>query len=258
MKIPTLDPISTWYELNVIGEQDEILVVRIHNAAMSELVEMVKSNAPVVLQYQKKFDLPEFIEPAHDCWGFKKVLCKTPCIQDGWTEYRIILPIMEEGGLSALYPLRATLKILFDALFLFGGDTGWHLPQLMVVTGLLVDRSWHGGALGVAFTPAMIKFLSMQENEQNLPAVIDIMRKAYERISGDVRYPFGKFRAFCRQPKWIHFSVPGDACQLDPDSYDSSLERGYKLSSHNVDSGLQQLSLIMGLAKLHSLARKGQ
>ena len=70
----------------------------------------------------------------------------------------------------------------------------------------------------------------------------------------------GRKKEYCvsfRVPKWIHFTIPGNACGLDPEHYSSeNPNEGYELQPHNVDSSFQQLCFLMGLAKLHELAER--
>lgn len=267
MKFPIRDTIPAWYELDVEKDRNDTLIVRIHGAAMEELKSIIKIDSPIVKDYHRTLTLPEFIGPESDKWGFGGVFCKIPCEQKEWIAFRATLPIIkrspkENPEWTSPNSLRASLDIIFTALFLFNGDTGWHLPQLMVVEGLCIKEGMHGGSLSVILTPAMIQFLARQPNEHDIKEVINAMGRAdaymwREKWEND-SYHSVQYRALCRHPKWINLSVPGDACGLDPNEYyDKSLERGYKLSPHNVDSGLQQLSLLMGLAKLHSLAREG-
>jgi hypothetical protein len=66
----------------------------------------------------------------------------------------------------------------------------------------------------------------------------------------------GQFRVHTRAPKKIFFNIPGDACDLSPECFvDQHHEGGYWLVPHNVDSSIQQLTFLMGLAKLHDLVR---
>ncbi len=265
MKFPIRDTIPAWYELDVERDRNDTLIIRIHNAAMEEL-ERITDSSPIVMEYREGLHLPEFIGHTSGRLGFGGVFCKIPCEQNGWFAFRATLPVIKKSPRqdpewTSPNALRATLDIIFIVLSLFDGDTGWHLPQLMVVEGMLIVEGMHGGSLSVTLTPDMIQFLAKQPDDQDLKKVINAMGRAdafmWQEKWENEAYHSTQYRAVCRQPKWINLSVPGDACGLDPsDYYDKSLERGYKLSPHNVDSGLQQLSLLMGLAKLHSLARE--
>lgn len=54
----------------------------------------------------------------------------------------------------------------------------------------------------------------------------------------------------------FHISCPGDACEIFPDPMRIDEERGYEFTCHNLDSPIQQLTLLAGLASLEMQARK--
>lgn len=55
---------------------------------------------------------------------------------------------------------------------------------------------------------------------------------------------------------YTRMDCPGNACGLDPDDGTVVNGDGYRFSGHNIDTPVQQLSLLAGLAALHSKARK--
>lgn len=167
---------------------------------------------------------------------------------------------------TSVLPLRSSLHLLTTALWLFEGDTEWKDRQLMVVECIYLpvdpDRYQCNGSLSVTLAPEVMswisKWISAHSEGQHIPEVISAMKGASEYMwEGSSKY--GRFGALCRKPKWLNLDVPGDACGLDPsDYYDESLEKGYTLQPHNVNSPLQQLTFLVGLARLHDLIRADQ
>lgn len=51
-------------------------------------------------------------------------------------------------------------------------------------------------------------------------------------------------------------NCPGNACGIHPVIHWEEGENGYKFSCHNVDTPMQQLTLLAGLATLHDKARQ--
>lgn len=89
---------------------------------------------------------------------------------------------------------------------------------------------------------------------------VDAMKQAYGRMMGESRVksssPFDfRARVYSSNNHHIAFDCPGDACGVygGPDD-DPGDNKGYPLSSHNVDSAIQQLTLLAGLAALHDRA----
>lgn len=181
----------------------------------------------------------------------------------GWVSYHCPLPIYKKQGekhiseRSTSTAVRTTLSILFELLNLDPEeDTKYEIPQLVVVDNFLVQEERNGSSLSAIITPAMIPFLSNPESD-SLKSIEEVMRTADEHMWQEKKRSKlfeSDFRVhFYKSPK-IHLSVQGDACGLDPAHY-SGIGCGYRLVPHNVDSGIQQLSLLMGLARLHELGR---
>ena len=153
--------------------------------------------------------------------------------------------------------IRASLYVAFLVLSLFEGDTGWQSNQLILVENICLPREeiWQGGgSLSATLTPDAIRWIARQPHNTDLEPVVKEMRAADEYLwpgNSDRSY---RFSALCRQPKWINFNIPGNACGLDPDSYsETSLDEGYSLVPHNADSSLQQFTFLVGLAKLNDM-----
>jgi hypothetical protein len=67
------------------------------------------------------------------------------------------------------------------------------------------------------------------------------------------------FRILRLESGGLCIDCPGDACGIHPDTYaeyDIKEGRGYKFTCHNVDTPMQQITLIAGLAALHDCTRK--
>jgi hypothetical protein len=268
IRLPQNEAIPAWYRLSV--KDGRVLVISIHQKAMEYLRSLEYSKASMVSGFIKKLRLDAFIPPTESSWGFGRwtlwgpdaVLESKAPKNSLWTSCECALPVFrDDADHQKFIRIRATLSVLFQALAIYGfdGDTEWNKPQLVVINGLRVECDLHGGSLSATLTPAMIAYLRAQPGNSELSEVSNAMKQASRHMLGR---PKGyddshSYKAHCRQPKWINLTVPGDACGLDPGDYhDTSLESGYDMHPHNVDSSFQQLSFLMGLAKLHQLAEK--
>lgn len=109
----------------------------------------------------------------------------------------------------------------------------------------------------VDLTLVAAKWIVEQEETEQQPEMVDAMRKAYEYMMGRKSRRDELIGAKIRRPYWLNLQVPGDRVGLDPRGYNAPLDEkgkltleGYKLLPHNIDSTLQQLLLIMGIAAL--------
>lgn len=252
---------SAWYELGVKG--CDTLTIKIHRLAMAHLQDPKWQLQRITDHFQQKFQLEPFVRFSESGWGFGSCFRRSEdALDDGWLAFDCELPIayQEKGevDMRKVYAVRSTLCIVFDLLWLFEGETGVDQKQLMVVDAVRVDVEMHGGALCVGLTLAMCHWLSRQPDSIHLTEVeqfgydVDRHLCRTERVLESVGL---HFRVLCRQPRWLNISVPGNACGLDPDSYDEWSDKGYTLCPHNVDSSIQQLTLLMMLAKIHDMVR---
>ncbi len=262
IRLPWRELIPAWYEIGISNKTT--LVVSIHPKALS-LFDILKPESPIIGHYKKEFSLPAFILPTAERWGFGEVIHRVPD-ERGWVSYHCTLPVIKKfkeekrSDECAATAIRATLSILFNLLSLsFEGDTEYRVPQLIVIDGFLVQDGMHGGSLSAIVTPAMTSFLS-DPSPESLESIQDAMRTADEYMWQEKERKRLLARSFQvhHYESRIHLTVPGDACGLDPASghgeYRDSAS-GYRLTPHNVDGGLQQLALLMGLARLHELGR---
>lgn len=219
-----------------------------------------KPKVPLVNLLRSDFSLPAFIPPPNDELGFGPVLSRVEESRPGWVTWRCAMPACKkkfEIDWNRLYAISATLNVLTTSLSIFDGKTEEVKPQLICVR-ITTMHGPHGGSLSADLSKALLPWLSSQpDNSRNID-IQTTMRNTYERLS-KYKVPslsFGRFDAMMRQPHWVNLSCPGDACGLDPEDYYTRDGRGYKLLPHNVDSPVQQLTLLMGLAVMHDQARK--
>jgi hypothetical protein len=254
--------IPAWYELSLVNEG--IIRLKVHRDALQHMRDVDWEKAPAVRDMVKRFGFESFYVPCDGMCGFDKVFTQGGLATGTWVGWDIRLPnIRTENGEhedSKKYTMavRATLWLFTSCLWLYEGDTQWTKPQLMVVEGICLpteEMRMCLGSLSVSLSPKVIRWLSKQPKNKHLEPVIDAMKNA-SRVMWESSSDRGGFGALVRESKWLHLDVPGNACGLDPESHDDeSLDVGYTLEPHNVDSSLQQLTLLAGLAKLHDLVR---
>lgn len=123
-------------------------------------------------------------------------------------------------------------------------------PQLMTVHGY----PHHGScSIGGTFSIPLVRWLRSFSQYTDFPEIEQAMVKAYHRMTGrkwEERYfratIYGSHGELC-------LDCPGDACNVHACESRSG-ERGYDITCHNLDTPVQHLSLLAGLAALHDLA----
>jgi hypothetical protein len=189
--------------------------------------------------------------PCPVCKNKKKIKKK-----DDFDKYEYVL------DWQRAYAISASMSILFwmTNYFALNDKTACKTPQLITV-GTITERGMHGGSLYGEYGKKMHRYLSSFKPRTSIEEMSRAMFLAYQRMIGlssylrkydfrsDIDYTNG----------WLNVSVPGDACGLHPAHHTLNMDKqtyGYEFSCQNVDTPVQQISLIAGLAALNDKARR--
>lgn len=129
--------------------------------------------------------------------------------------------------------------------------------QLFTLTSCCIQKA-HGHSVGGYASPEFVRFWetlsNSSEHHVELPTVKDVMKKVHETLFGELKsyYRHG-FDCWTRGGQII-LRCPGDACEIHTDA-DRRIGNGHgeEITCHNLDSGVQQLTLLSGMAELSSL-----
>lgn len=250
------------YEIGV-ENNGRALKVAIHSSVADFLKDISnRANVPLIEYLKKELKLPGFkgFDDPKKPWGFANAMIPLKTDNPNWITWQCKLPKKKgEVNWYSLYSICASLNFLSRVLVVAGEGGGDIKPQLLELS-LLTERGMNGSALSVKLARAFIPWIVSQaeyldQYQERHPLIVGPMKAAYEHMVW--RESLGRFFAFFRPPKWVNLSVPGNACGLDPEDYSTrEPEVGYELLSHNVDTPIQQLSLLMGIAAMHDEARK--
>lgn len=252
-----VEQIPAAYELSV-GENNTSLLIDVNGRVMESVRHILRRpNIPLITVLEKGVGLTSFIPPSQKSWGFGEVLSSEDSKRTGWERWRCDLPRDRNSdiGWQPFYDTSATLNALLTGIgVVYETPTDSTTPQLLHVL-LRTDRAQHGGSLNVYLGSSLMPWLSEQpDNGRNLE-IEESMRIAHNYMLGRMSF-LDRFMAWTRKPCWINLDCPGEACGLDPEDYNSRLPDGYELLPHNIDTPVQQLTFLMGLAKMHDEARK--
>ena len=289
MKFLRRDSIPCWYEISFRGKNGKPgLLLRIH-ADFAERAKEIPANASEVFNFTRNFGFRKFVGTFGKDLGFGASL-RYLGTTDGFLEYEIPTPRVkkfkkkrcgycdgkgydkeferdclycEKGRVSyyhydAAYAVSASLTLLFGFMRYPDAETTAKTPQLMCVDAVTI-KGMQGGSLGGVYGCELANYLRSRQNG-DIPEMIAAMRAVFERMDGKIPHCYEhSFHAYTQGGNgWLNVSCPGDAAGLHPADGHVNAHGGYDFASHNVDSPIQQFTLLASLAALHDLAREAK
>jgi len=290
MKTILRETLPCWYELSW-NPKKVAIILRIHRDFIRDK-KVIPENAPIVQYFKQEFGFQHFgRDPACD-FGFDqafklknsfgefvefeisipKIRIKTDkhcgsCRGTGKDQFRQGKCLLCEGTGKEYYydwkkarMISASFNIFFVFAFMHQGETSAKTPQLMEIQ-VTTDRGMHGGSLCGVYGIKTCDFLRSLGPRYQISEMVEAMVASNRRMFGKVsRYEESYFWAIVEGSKgWLNVSCPGNACGLHPGvNCQMELGRGYEFSCHNVDSPMQQLTLLSALAVLHDLVRRSE
>lgn len=287
MRILTREEVPCWYELSW-REKESAIILRIHKDIV-ESIKPIPQDSPMAIGLMEEFSFASFAGNLNQDFGFESVF-RFQEEQDDFVEFFIKIPVVRRktdtpcdrcdgsgkdafledreclscdgSGKEHIYDwkpafaISASFTLLSRILEFPEEDTSAPLPQLLTVT-TMTGKHMHGGSLGGTYGIAFCKWLRHLGARTNVPEVVQAMKVAYDRMVGIKEFDEHYFTAYiANENGWLNIDCPGDACGLNPSHGSIREERGYEFSCHNVDSPMQQITLLVGLAALHDKARK--
>lgn len=286
--------LRAWYELSFDARRATI-ILRVHRNFIKNCQLKATSESPVVKLYMEQFGFDQFDGSLAKDFGFDRSFRFIRRCQDGFNEFAAKLPrvyrltdkacpecggggkdraqfdfqCFECHGTGKEHKLdRQEAFALSASLTVFTNLAAWpewgEAPEpppsrLQLLTfGTITENHSQGGSLWGMYSIPLVKYLSWFPAGSELKFVENAMVVAFDRMLGLRPYRKQDFFASIADNKgWLNIGCPGDACELHPaDHFRSGLTEGYDFTCHNVDTPMQQLTLVAGLAALHDLARK--
>ncbi len=155
----------------------------------------------------------------------------------------------------AAYKVSASLCVLLQLLTFPKKETSAQIPQLLTVE-TTVKHGLHGGSLGGRYSKALVQWMINLGANITIPEMEKAMIEAHKYMNGGKldSYNEREFRVLIDNENGrLKVKIPGNACGLHPEHYGPEPNKGYKYDCHNVDSPVQQLTLLAGLAALSDL-----
>ena len=287
MKVLVLNILPCWWELSWYPIIPAILL-NVHD-------DYIAANGPIPTDHPnvgylaKELELPPFSGDFGKDFGFGAQFRKIPS-RNGFARFQIEIPrVRRQTGkrcpdcrgtgkdhllagrecfdcrgagmehvidYSTANAISATFTLFTMQAEYFQGQTSAPFPQLLTVS-THTQPNMGGGSLHGMYGIPLCRFLCRLGERVRIPEMEQAMLTAYRYMLEPASYDTGNydFRAQVERKGWLNVSCPGEACGLHP-AHELVEGRGYEVTSHNVDSPAQQITLLAGLAALHDQARR--
>ncbi len=180
----------------------------------------------------------------HDpIFGDEKCFCCNGTGNEAKTQWRDILI------------LRANLKLLFEALNYdeYSIGKGAKVPDMRIKL-TVAKPDMHSASIQIPFKETVLLWLQgISENKRiEIKEVNNAMIKAGDLMSKVREFTKHSFQTYCQNGSLV-MNVPGNATGIYLGSFEGFPDT---MNCHNMDTGAQQLSILAGLAQLHSMFRE--
>jgi hypothetical protein len=244
----------------IIDEDAAVIYFSLHPTLNSQMTSVISG-----FEFEdsdERFRMTKFILPKDSGWGYGKVFKRSEkyCADD-WVCWECSLPYKPFA--QKIIEIALSMSYLVTAICINDNDS---LPasqnQYLELNYLTRGKDIsNGGAFSFAYSREVLDYNKYWvENEpKREDDILNCMRKIYTHLAGkrlsrnmESDFNIGLFHAESRFPT---FRVPGNCACIGPSEYSSPRYPGARYVPHNIDSKIQQLSLLSGVIKLANMAR---
>ena len=255
----TQENVPCWYELSFVEDKKPAIILRVHKEFITNLSPIPK-DAPIIKLFMEEFKFRNFIGTFNKNFGFDDSFRRLG-EKKNFVEFAVEIPKSKTSWQSA-YAISASFTVFTGLAKFLKVGTSAPFPQLMTIK-TVTKEDMCGGSLSGEFSIPLVRWLVglyKKNSEPIIPEIIEAMKIAYRYMVGLRRFDQFDFRArVAYEYGWLNISCPGNAAGLHPDDnaeFDMKRGLGYEFCSHNVDTPVQQITLLAGLATLHDQVRE--
>lgn len=264
----TYQDVPARYFLGFRRAQPVSFWLAVEPGAVEYLQTCLASGHPQLPYMSQSLKMADFVSSLTDGWGFGSVAHPYASMQD-WPTWSFQIPVnsrSKEEYWQSLRELSATLWVAFMFLNSADQDGDQHRWQTLAVNMSLGEGLFHQAPICTFLSPRSVMAISSGLEDRELDLIEDNAHLAYvllERHLLSMSSEHRREEAASRD--WFHarledrtrffLDVPGDAAGLGtlPDRLD---DLGRTLVSHNLDSIIQQLSVLAGVCTLDAVLRR--
>lgn len=226
------------------------------------VVELLSGTNRHAEYYEKECGLTSFIPPTQSCWGFGNIfeLIET---ESSWIIWECKLPY--KPSWKKLDEISATISDLAMAISMFENEEEPTDTHQFFVIDMMVVKSHdylNGGSLSFFYSREVLNFaITIWSEREKYDAIMNAMKRFYGHLAGkkDLKlmrddFYVGQYQGILRCPT---FRCPGNCACIAPVHMTRGDAGGAGYVPHNMDSKIQQLTILAGVVKLANMARKG-
>lgn len=218
----------------------------------------------------KKYEIDEFRPFGGKNWGFGGVIEYGTLKNKLFTGFDIRIPSVferyKDGEIArtdwkGAYNVCLTLEFIFSALGMFNeaNDEESVLPEKLIEISSFrfnPGQSFYGFGLSANIYKQSFPWLEYNK-ESVIPNVAKAMQMANEKLIRRAE-AINRFQLLIHEDMRFRIDVPGNACDIAiyPDRFMHFRSDYEEVNPHNTDTPVQQLTLLVGLAKMCDEIRK--
>lgn len=256
--------VARWYALSFKQGRPPAIEVAVWEPYIDRLCELFRKHRGIT-HLMETWGFESFEPNLRQGFGFNGAM-RTTRIRSGYVRLKAPLIHAEYATAVSFGVLLGTLSWLHaHAEDLFVKEPAGDPDRLQLMTlecGVVKERSMHAAPLGGWVSPAFADWVDRIHTERSrIPVIEEAMWRAWNAISAyRVRKergpnPFMGFSSRFGENGSFFLSCLGNACDISTTEWwEREAGMGHELGCHNLDSPIQQLSLLAGLAALHDIA----
>lgn len=239
-----------WFHMETDGTHIDIVIDR---EVFLNIISELKADAQIIIHSTSVLFGSVFVMPKENTdWGFGTRLLFIDN-KDEWLRYRLNLVKLVEEPRRAIIAaeIQCSLQLLFTLLYVYGQTSKRSTKQIGEISSIATKDEYAHSYLAATFSPLATKIF-VTDPETILSGIQPAMKKAHGIL-------FPRDREVDDYSLRVHFSngypgftVPGNCACLGVSCPPSQpdITEGFELSTHNHDTVIQQLTTLVGVAKL--------
>ena len=228
------------------------------------IIERIGNGTPFALRQEADYIPPSGNAP----WGIEGC-CTVNVLLNGRVSLTIpaVPAILDtEGPYAHIQPYARTIvimtKVLSSMLYEISKDEDACVPvrEQLFHTQTVLFSGFHGASLDLTVSHTAAEYLASCGEEKECTPAVRAMRSHYHALflpDEELGYIRRGIDVVLRTKGLLHLNTVGDCACMGaiPQHHD---DKGYYLSSHNVDGAHQQFNLLVGIASLWNMVREGR